>query len=265
MKSFVNVASSPSQDKSAPVVRWGQCMVLQLLLMSLSGISTASADAAVDCVDLLYFLRPPYYQVDAQGKVGGLVAGQAARIFRQAGICYHWHELPANRHLRWIRETHRPACAVGWFKNRAREQFAQFSLPIYQDQPLVVVSRRDSGLKKYYPAAANLLRQKSLTLGLPKGFSYGPYLDAEIVHWQTPTYETNRPISGLLEMLERKRFDYVFMAQEEADYLQHNTTEPKLVSILIGDLPKGNQRYLLCSKNLDAGSLDKLNAEIRSQ
>jgi len=232
------------------------------LAAALSTPGEAAAESP-ECVDLLYFERPPYYQLDVQGQVTGLVAGPAARAFRKAGICYHWLKLPANRHLPRIRKNpQQPVCAVGWFQNSERKKFAQFSLPLYQDKPQVAVARKAAGLKKYYPFAADLLRQKNLVLGLRKGFSYGAHLDAAIARWQPPLYESSRAVSGLLQMLVHRRIDYVFMAREEADYLLRGDASQRLNTIVLGDMPWGNRRYLLCSKNLAESVMTRLNAAI---
>jgi len=212
-----------------------------------------------DCIDLLYFERPPYYRREASGQVGGLVGGRVRDAFDAAGICYRWVRLPANRHLARVRGAHTPVCAVGWFKTPERERFAKFSAPIYQDRSIIALARVAAGLKEHYGSVAELLKRRDWVLGRRAGFSYGARLDAEIASWKPRIYTSTRTDRALIEMLRRKRIDYVFMAREEADLLLRQNAQG-VVRIAFDDLSPGNRRYLLCARAVSDRRLAALDA-----
>jgi len=217
------------------------------------------------CLELLYFERPPYYQALPGGAVGGLVASRAAAALEAAGVCYRWRALPAKRHLAEIERNEQAACAVGWFRTAERERYARFSAPLYRDRPLVAVAARAAGLKERYRSAAELLAQGNRVLGLRAGFSYGEELDAAIARIAPRTYTTAKPVVHLLQMLERGRVDFVFMAREEADYLLARGEHPGLMLISFADLPAGNTRHLLCSRRTPEAVLERIDAAIRAR
>ena len=66
------------------------------------------------------------------------------------------------------------------------------------------------------------------------------------------------------KMIVGDRFDYLFAVAEEAKYIVAKEHAKALVSVEIADAPRGNMRYLLCSKGLDSALMPSINAAIRS-
>ncbi len=232
-------------------------------LLALLPVAGAAAHTA-DCVDLLYFERPPYYQSAPDGSVGGLVATRVAEVVARAGVCARWRLMPANRHLREVERDRRPLCAVGWFRNPERERIGRFSAPLYRDRPLVAVARAGAGLKSHYPSADELLSRRDLILGVRAGFSYGAALDHAIETLGPRRYASTQSVAEQLAMVARGRVDYIFMGREEADHLLADPRWAMLRRVTFGDLPEGNRRYLLCSRRVPAAWLRAVDAEIEA-
>ncbi|SFV17391.1 hypothetical protein [Pseudoduganella namucuonensis] len=102
----------------------------------------AGASLAEDGITVYYNDRPPYLMLGKDGSVHGLTATPALQAFQAAGIATIWQRAPTNRQLVLLQEGGR-RCAVGWFRNAARERFARFSKAIYRDLPPVALARAD--------------------------------------------------------------------------------------------------------------------------
>lgn len=116
---------------------------LSCLIALIAVVFSSGTTALAQSIAVAYSPRPPYYVVDAGG-VGGLVAGPAARAFESAKIDVTWRKLPFKRQLKVIEANREPICAVGWFKNPAREKFAKFTDFIYRNRPLMALTRADN-------------------------------------------------------------------------------------------------------------------------
>ena len=53
-----------------------------------------------------------------------------------------WLKIPTNRQLAAVKDAASSSCAIGWFKNPEREQFAKFTKAIYRDKPTVILANR---------------------------------------------------------------------------------------------------------------------------
>lgn len=234
--------------------------VLFLLLTSLSPLAGAEPRT------LLIHQRLPYYSIDADGNIGGLIGGLADDIFRRSGLDYRWQQTSANAQLRRIKADLSPVCAVGWFKNPDREAYARFSAPIYRDLPFVVVARSGDTRVPTHRSIESLLSDQRLTIGTKLGYSYGALIDARIRTLGPRQTSSSQDFRGMLRMLGGKRFDYLFSSAEEAEAVFDEDPQlgKRLVSLRFEDLPPGNQRYILCSRKVDESAIAALNKAIRS-
>lgn len=130
-------------------------------------------------ITIHYHERRPYY-MNYQGDVQGLVANPVYLIFNQADIEFQWVETPAKRQLDIIRANNSVTCAAGWFKNPEREKFSKFTLPVYQDNPFVGVTRADNILLKDTETLDDVFRESRLRMLMKSGYSYGSYVDNKI-------------------------------------------------------------------------------------
>lgn len=210
-----------------------------------------------------YNNRPPYLVPHPDGSAEGITGSIAKAAFGAAGLPVRWKETPTNRQLLLIESSHGPDCAVGWFKNAQREQFARFTVPIYRDQPWVVIAGRNYHLPNN-ASIAQILAAKELRLLVKDRFSYGAELDGKIGRYTGQTVSTAGEWPQIIGMLIRSRADYMFASQEEAHYFASAAegVAAGLRVLAIGDAPHGEFRHIMCSKKVSDADIAALNAAI---
>jgi polar amino acid transport system substrate-binding protein len=234
----------------------------------LAALAPAQAAQAADTMELYWFDRPPYMVgMPGSDEVVGLTATPAAQAFKAAGIGYHWVSLPTMRQLVTLKDSSRPGCAVGWFRNAEREQQFKFSDPLYRDRPTVALARAD-----YLPAAtlAATLHLPGVSVLVKDGFSYGPVIDQLLAQARPERVVTSAETMAMANMIAAHRADIMFAAEEEASYLltqaAHEARLPYPLKIVrFADLPPGERRYLLCSKATPDEVIERLNKAIPAE
>lgn len=222
----------------------------------------ADALAQPRAVQLYYNERPPYLTTGPDGVVFGLTATPAAEAFRRAGIAFEWVKLPTKRQLSAIKENNGLECAVGWFKNPEREAFARYTKAIYRDRPTVGLANVD--FQPPTARLADLLRTPGVTVLVKDGYSYGPYIDGLINDLKPTRLGTAGESSQMVQMVAARRADFMFVAEEEASYLVHESgiDASKLKLVRFDDVPPGERRYILCSKRVPVDVIARLNQGI---
>jgi uncharacterized protein (TIGR02285 family) len=212
-------------------------------------------------VTVYFSERPPFSIVEGQT---GILVNLAKVILAEAGVRARFIELPSNRVLDLLRSEPTDALGVGWYKIPEREVWGRFSVPIYQEGPLVAVvnSRAASGLGN--PVRLDALLASGLTLGIKGGLSFGAILDQKIRTQGLVPLETIAELPQLLKMVQSGRMDYTFLSQEEAEYLLRRdaTLAQGLVVTRIAEVPPGNLRYFLYPKSFDPALSDRIDAAI---
>ena len=132
---------------------------------------------------MLYNVRPPYF-IESGSELTGITADIVNRAFENANIELEWINAPAGRHLEKIKENKVDICAAGWFKNPEREAFAKYTVPIYQDLPTVLLTRKDNLTKISKPDLQSLLSDKQLMLLVKDGYSYGQFIDEQMAQFE---------------------------------------------------------------------------------
>ncbi|MFM9433663.1 polar amino acid transport system substrate-binding protein [Janthinobacterium sp. CG_23.3] len=231
---------------------------LPLLLLLCGGACRAG-----DAVTLYYNERPPYMAGAPDGSVNGLTASVAERAFRAAGIDVNWLKTPINRQLALLKEGG-ARCVVGWFKNSERERFARFSKAIYRDLPTVALMR------SAYPIGQKLALESALaTPGLrvlvKENYSYGGYIDEALLKIHPALAKTSAESVNMVAMIEAQRADLMFVAEEEAQYLigQSGLSQQGFSLLRFADLPNGETRHIMCSKDVAEQWMRRLDREIR--
>lgn len=219
------------------------------ILFTLSNPSIAQSKD----LKILFDDRRPYYYTNEDGSIGGIIGARVDQALRNANIDAEWVRVPSNRQLVTIERDSVVSCSPGWFKNLKRESFAKFSPPIYQDQPQVIVHRANAKNQFNHSSLAKVFADQQLVFGAKKSYSYGIYVDKLIELHSPNSVTTYRDKVGMVEMLLKHRFDYFISAPEEFNYLSEKfgLTEEGITSTALSDFPKGNLRYLMCSKSVD--------------
>ena len=212
-----------------------------------------------------YHERRPYFITTAH-QVHGLIADRVNWVFKEAGIPYVWRKMPAKRQLEMIRSDTQRACAVGWFKTPERESFGKFTLPIYMDNRTLAIARADNDqIQSGYPLARTLSNWR-IRLLKKDGYSYGRFIDSEIKRHAPRAVVTTAENISMVRMIHSHRADYFFITREEAEdlILSANLPPQDFKAIHFSDMPAGNNRYLICSRNIDEMTLLRINRNIKS-
>lgn len=209
-----------------------------------------------------YNERPPYLMTTPDGGVRGLTADPAAAAFLGAGLPLHWMRAPSNRQLALLKEGGQ-RCAVGWFKNAERESYAKFSRPIYRDLPLVAIVRDDFVLRGGV-TLEQLVAMPGLSVLVKEKYSYGGYVDESLAKARPTRISTTAESAAMMAMIGAYRADLMFLAGEEADYLLHlaELRDKHLRIMRLLDVPTGERRHIMCSKDVSDDIMRRLDQEI---
>lgn len=220
-------------------------------------------DGERETIILHYHDRRPYH-FTFKDNVHGIIADPVNLVFQRAGIPFRWRETPAKRQLNIISSNESKSCAAGWFKTKERVGYAQFSLPLYRDEPFVAVTRADTVLQNSSGTLEEVFHNNRHLLLVKAGYSYGSYIDNLLQKYAPWTLSTTVDNRGMLQMLLSNRADYTLMAEEEAiDLLFFSGVNKNQFSLVtFNDMPEGNERYIMCTKQVDNKIMNRLNAAI---
>ncbi len=235
--------------------------LLQGILLITGLLAPAFACAQVT---LHYNERPPYL-MGKDGQLTGLTGSPAVAAFKAAGVPFTLQSSPSARQLVLIKENKAMDCGVGWFKNEEREGFGKFTKPIYQDKPQIAMTSAKNTKVKDGASLESILGDKGITLLVKQGYSYGKTLDAMIAKLQPKSTSVFVENVQMLQMIQAERADYMFVAPEEADGLiaAANISPAEFRKANFSNAPNGENRYILCSKNVPDETITKLNSAIK--
>ena len=235
------------------------------LLMAFSFPGVAAEPAPE--VTLYYYERMPFFG-DSGGKPAGLLIGISELIFDEAGINYKFINVPVVRFFESLRKPGN-SCLIGALRTKEREAIYAYSDDfIYRDQPFrVIVNKAKRKALPERPTIKQVL-ESGLRLGVTEGYVYGNWLDGKIAEHQPIVQKINigNETEKMHKMLIGGRFDYMFAVAEEARHVVAEDQQHRshLTTVEIADAPRGNMRYLLCSKGIDSAILQKINAAIKA-
>ncbi len=212
----------------------------------------------------IYFHERRPYFTSYKDEVHGLVADPIAHVLKSIGIDFIWKKSPAKHQLELIKRNESEVCTAGWHKTPEREAYAKYSLPIYQDNPLVVVTRANNEHFDDVESIESVLSETNLRLLVKVGYSYGTELDKQLKRLKPWQVFTNTNNQSMLQMIWTHRADYSFMADEEAQdlLLFSNLDRRDFKVIKLSDRLPGNKRYLLCSQKVSEKTLQQIDKGI---
>ncbi len=215
---------------------------------------------------LAYHERPPYYVTGGDNFLTGLVGEPALSAFRNSGLQFVVQKMPSKRQQNSVHNNKERICALGWFKTPEREQFARFTLPLYQDLPTVVITRADLAATLTEPALTELFRRQDLTLLIKSGYSYGAHIDQALQLDPPPVVTTTGNTAQMIAMIGSGKADYFFAAAEEAAEVIAASGSPESYrQVVLVDVPLGNRRYLMCSRQVRPEEIERLNQAIAAR
>ena len=221
----------------------------------------AEAQTSSPLLTVYFSERPPFTIVDGQR---GLLLDLTKAVLSEAGIRARFIELPPVRILDLLRSGQPDALGVGWFRTQDREAWGRYSLPLYQDKPLVALVNARAAASLVNPVRLEVLLSSGLTLGLQTGGSLGPTLDQKIRALGMVPLETVVDTNHLLKMIQGGRMDYTLLGQEEAQYiLDHDPSlTGGLAVVRLLDPPAGNFRHFLYPGGFDPALSSRIDSAI---
>lgn len=221
----------------------------------------SSATAAT--ITVAYNERPPYLVSNPDGTVSGLTATPVANAFHQAQIPFVWEKNPTNRQLQILKESGGMYCAVGWFKNPAREKFAKFTKAVYRDKPSIVIANLNFSAPPD-TSLAEILTRPDVHVLVKDQYSYGPYVDGLFARLKPALVQTTAENINMIRMIKVGRADFMLASEEEASYFveQAGFSVKDFQLLKFKDMPAGEKRYLMCSKDVPDELINQLNKAI---
>jgi polar amino acid transport system substrate-binding protein len=234
-------------------------LLLALLLIPMG----AAADGEPE-LKVAYLERPPYYWTE-NDQPRGFLLDLTRHILEQARIPSSFEPLPPNRILEEMRQDHAPWCSIGWFRTPEREAFAKFSLPIYRDKRLVLLTTRDKAeLFGGHRTLREVFLDRSLIMAQMASFSYGAFVDALQQDTLARSMTVSTTTNVLPRLIAQNRAHYMLLAPEEvATLLASAEMDPGLfVTVELDDIPPGNLRFLMFSRRVPDDTITRIDAAI---
>jgi hypothetical protein len=215
-------------------------------------------------VKIMYDIRVPYAMSDKKS-ISGFTATPTINALEKANLTYNLLKTPTKRQLAMIEINKEPICGIGWFKNAKREKFGKYTKALYQDNATVIITRAEDSRFDLIYKSIDVIKKKNLKLLLKDGFSYGKFVDDKIKKYKPKTVKSLSNNLNMINMIKGKRADYMFISYEEAYNLfeTDSSLEYSMKIRYLTDMPKGNKRYLLCSKKVSSEFIDKFNKYLK--
>jgi uncharacterized protein (TIGR02285 family) len=210
--------------------------------------------------------KPPATWVGADGQPGGPLVQRLQQVAQLAGLHLQWQVVPLKRSLMELQKNDQALCALGAYRNAEREQWARFSLPLWQDERQVLVALPEAAQRlRRHASLHHALLDESLRLVLVDGVSYGAQLDLWIQARKSPPQRVTAGSDRVLGMLARARGDFTISdSQELAVALdqQPEVRAARLETVALPGMPEGSTRHLICSLKVPAAWLQRIDAAI---
>ncbi|GAB3256097.1 hypothetical protein GCM10027296_25720 [Chitinimonas naiadis] len=217
---------------------------------------------AQDTLTFYYLERPPYVSSNAQGVVSGVTVAPVERALRAANIAIKWVKVPWNRQVALIQADKDRVCGTLFYKTPERQRFAKFSIPFYQDQPLVFITRDDYMLPE--GTFIGVMRNKAHRFIMKERVASAPGARAAIDEARSHTVFTYYESAEIMDMLLRGLGDVILLPGEEARYLVEQRSGPGSgLRIWQPDgMPEGAQRHVMCSLSVPDEWMQRINTHL---
>jgi hypothetical protein len=207
----------------------------------------------------------PYNFVE-QGVEKGFMLARGKRIFEQAGVPARFVLEPTKRIWAKFQAGTPLYCSLGRYRIASREPIMQYSLPIHSDPPNVVVASPAAAAKvRAHATLAALLEDPTLTMGTRDGASYGDQIDAMLVSAAAKVEKRVVEAPLMMKLLAADRVSFAIVDRYAWQYARlHDPAATNLVARDFVDMPPGQKRYLVCSKDVPVDVMNRLNNAIKA-
>lgn len=242
---------------------------IAVILSSYLAIGAALAPVrAAEPLKIGFNNRPPFHYAEAGDPVPrGLVADIVVKAIREAGLDASYLEMEASRIIAMVKGD-APFCSFSWFRNEERLQFAKFSQGIIQDDPFVVVTKKEhSSLFKEARSIADVFSDPHLRFGTGSKTSYGAYLDNLKRQAKLQVISLDNSQINMIKMLDANRFHFMILLPVEIKSLfqEAGVDLDKYVILNFDDIPKGDKRRIMCSKAVPDETIQRINGALSTQ
>ena len=228
---------------------------LACCLFALSGGAARAQEITVAWRD-----KPPCHYLD-NGAERGFLLARGKLAFESAGIAASFVLEPSKRIWANFQNGKTNYCSLGRYKMPERDAFVQYSHAIHVDPPQVLLVAADALPKlRAYKSLAGVLSDPALTLGVIDGGSYGPQVDRMIAGAKSQLLRRTVESSALIRMVAAGRMALTIADRYGWEYLRAG--DPTLASVAVlevPDMPTGLTRYVVCSKDVPAATMARLN------
>jgi polar amino acid transport system substrate-binding protein len=237
--------------------------MFRVLVLIVTAFFGGPCNAQDDTLVLGFNDKPPlFYWENELPK--GVIVDLAIPILKQAGVRYRFESMPFPRSIQYLREGKPNFAALGFNKTAEREQFVNFSKPIFRDSTAVVLVRADEVSRfRAYSSFDALIDSGKFTFGGKQGNSYP--IDAQLKRLgdKDVRFSFVEP-PNLTQLLVRKRFDFMVLFPEELEpaLTISKVSRDQVEVISYPDMPPGQDRYFLFSKGVAPDVVARINEAI---
>jgi polar amino acid transport system substrate-binding protein len=219
--------------------------------------------AAPPAITVAWRDKPPYHFVE-HGEEKGFLLERSRKIFELAKINATFVREPSKRIWANFQNGARNYCSIGWYFLPERLPFVQYSAPMHIDEPhLILVAQPSVAAVSAHASLKSLLADKSLTLGVIDGVSYGIGIDALIQASHNQVLRRVVEPGAMVRMLAAGRASFMFIDREDYNHLvQADPVVKQVVRREFTDMPPGLQRYVVCSKDVAPMVIARINRAI---
>lgn len=227
-------------------------------------ILLSGATSAEELVTVAWRIKPPHQYLE-NGVEKGILLERAKQVFAQAQIPTHFVEEPAKRIWANFSAGTTNYCSFGWYKIPERESLVQFSTVFHTDLPHTLLVSPDATKQvSDHHSLSSLLTDTSLTLGVLDAVSYGPELDAMIKASKNKILHSTTLPMIMARMVGANRASYMFIDKEDWEYLKDKEDSLRQTRQMdLQGMPPGLNRYIICSKDMTAEQMAKINLAIQ--
>lgn len=235
-----------------------------LTLFTFSIAVLLSVQVSARELTVFYHERPPYMYLDQQGTLQGITGRTALAALQASEHPIQLRNLPAPRQLATLEANAVKACAIGWFKTSQRQQYLQYSLPIYNDQATVAIAHYANPKLQSSERADRLLARNDITALTKTSYSYGDYLDP-LLQNNPRVQRVSADNQTMLTMIASQRIDLMFIAPEEfAGLLKDSSYSAQDFRVItLTDISAGTARYIVCSQQVSTSTMEHINNWIK--
>lgn len=224
----------------------------------------AVSPASAESLRIAYVERAPYYYTE-NGEGKGTILDRTRAILAKAGIEGTFASVPSKRVLEDLGQNSAAFCSVNWKKNPDREKIGNFSAPAFPGQVMVAVVKQErvADFRKH-PTLKAVTEDASLRLGAIDGWTLGPYIDSLMAAMKGNLDKGTVTTIQNLKKVAGGHLAYTLLEKGEVDYAVKAAgfDEKSLVALEFPDIVVQLPGYFWCSRQVEAGTLGKIDAAI---